>query len=285
MSFSTRAEVVTRRTYNRPLDKLGEQFETWEQTVDRVISHQQWLWERAAGRDLTEPELEELEELRALMQTRKASMSGRTLWLGGTDIGQTREASMFNCSFTRVQTVYDCVDVLWLLLNGCGVGFSPQVGTLNGFANVIQNIEFKRGDNKPDFRGAQKNDESFDGTTWTIKIGDSAEAWAKALGKLLSGKYNAESLVIDTTEIRGPGERLNGYGWICAGDAPLVKAIRGITSLLNRRAGSLLTRIDILDLVNWLGTILSTRRSAQIALFAVDEPEWEEFSVAKRNCG
>jgi len=52
---------------------------------------------------------------------------------------------------------------------------------------------------------------------------------------------------------------------------------------MNRKAGSLLSRIDILDLVNWLGTILSSRRSAQIALFHVEEPEWEEFAVAKLN--
>jgi len=42
-----RASVVTRRTYNRPLNDEGTIFETWEQTVDRVIGHQQWLWERS----------------------------------------------------------------------------------------------------------------------------------------------------------------------------------------------------------------------------------------------
>ena len=43
--FSTRANVVTRRTYNRP--KEDGTFETWGETVDRVVDHQQWLWERA----------------------------------------------------------------------------------------------------------------------------------------------------------------------------------------------------------------------------------------------
>mgnify|MGYP001814216206 FL=1 len=47
MQPSTRAEIVTRRTYNRPLDHDETKFETWEQTVDRVIEHQKWLWERA----------------------------------------------------------------------------------------------------------------------------------------------------------------------------------------------------------------------------------------------
>lgn len=281
---STRAEIVTRRTYNRPLDKKGETFETWEETISRVISHQKWLWERAQSSPLKEEQLSELEELRDFMLHRKLSMAGRTLWLGGTEVGQTREASMFNCSFLKVQTVYDVVDALWLLLNGCGVGFSPAIGTLNGFSSVIKTVEFKRCTREPSYRGMEDNEETIEDGVWTIKIGDSATAWARSVGKILAGKTKVHTLVIDTTEIRGPGERLEGYGWICAGDSPLVKAFEGICKLMNRRAGCLLTRIDILDLMNWLGTVLSTRRSAEIALFSVDEPEWEEFAVAKKDC-
>lgn len=118
MAVSTRAQVITRRTYNRPKDDSGKVFETWAETVSRVIDHQQWLWERAAGRDLTDVEFAELYDLEQLMLERKVSMSGRSLWLGGTSVAQQREASQFNCSFTHVETVYDCVDVLWLLLQG-----------------------------------------------------------------------------------------------------------------------------------------------------------------------
>ena len=73
--FSTRANVVTRRTYNRPKD--DDTFETWSETVGRVIHHQQWLWERAKGAPLEAVELNELEELRQLMLERKATVSGR----------------------------------------------------------------------------------------------------------------------------------------------------------------------------------------------------------------
>ena len=46
---SVRAQVITRRTYSRPLDDKDEVYETWEQTIDRVIEHQKWLWGRASG--------------------------------------------------------------------------------------------------------------------------------------------------------------------------------------------------------------------------------------------
>ncbi len=88
--------------------------------------------------------------------------------------------------------------------------------------------------------------------------------------------------MLDFSEIRAAGTRLKGYGWISSGDEQIAKAFKAIAKILSDRADQLLTRMDILDIVNWLGTILSSRRSAQIALFEYGQPEWEEFAVAKK---
>lgn len=277
---SLRAQLLFRRTYNRPLNDEGTVFETFEQTIDRVIGHQKWLWERAKKDELFPWELAELEELRTTMLERKVLMSGRTLWLGGTEVAQRREASQFNCSFTQVETVYDTVDVLWLLMQGCGVGFRPIVGQLTGFQKPITELEIIRS-TRTEKGGDQDNKETFEDGVWTIRVGDSAEAWSKSIGKLMSHKYPAKKLILDFSQIRPAGERLKGYGWISSGDAAIAKAYEAIFKILNRRSGSLLTRIDILDIVNWLGTILSSRRSAEIALFEYGEDEWAEFAVAK----
>ena len=275
---SLRAQVITRRTYNRPLPEGG--FETWEQTVDRVIGHQEWLWDRAAGVTEGGGTWPELEELRQLMLDRKVLTSGRTLWLGGTDVAKKREASQFNCSFTNIETVMDCVDGLWLLLQGCGLGFRPIVGQLTGYQKPITDIEIIRS-TRTTKGGLENNVETFQDGVWTIKVGDSAEAWAKSLGKLVAHKFPADKLVLDFSEIRPSGDRLAGYGWISSGDNSLAAAYTAIHHILSRRAGSLLTRMDILDLVNWMGTVLSSRRSAEIALFEYGEDEWAEFAVAK----
>ena len=283
--IDTRADVIIKRTYSRP-DEQGN-YESWNDIVARVINHQRWLWERAKGSTLQLNEIEELKELQQLMLDRKVLTSGRTLWLGGTDIAKTRESSQFNCSFTKVETVYDVVDVLWLLLQGCGVGFSPVVGTLNGFAHPIPEIEIIRStkvlnaDGTYD-KGREANLETFVDGVWTISIGDSAESWAKSIGKLLAGKYKAKKLVFNFSNLRPAGIRLKGYGWISSGDSALAKAYEAIAKILNQRAGQLLTRMDILDVVNWLGTVLSSRRSAQIALFEYGEEEWKEFALAKK---
>jgi adenosylcobalamin-dependent ribonucleoside-triphosphate reductase len=286
---STRAQVITRRTYNRPLDGAGSVFETWEQTVDRVIGHQRWLWERAQKKPLDLVQEAELSELRQLMVDRKVSVSGRTLWLGGTDISKTREASQFNCSFGRIETVHDVVDALWLLLQGCGVGFEPVVGTLNGFTkpvkiDVVRSTRKSKGRENNTTRFSKAYDRELDGErVWQLSVGDSAEAWAKAAGKLLAMKEPVDRVVLDFQQIRPAGERLKGYGWISSGDEQIAKAFVAIAEILNKRAGQLLTRIDILDVLNWLGTVLSSRRSAEIAVVPFGDPEWKTFATAKKD--
>lgn len=292
---SVRAALTEARTYLRPTNAEGTIFETPEQAADRIIGHQRWLWERAKGGmqkahgeyilvPLTSEEEAELQELRELFLNRMLTVSGRTRWLGGTKVSRTRESSQFNCSYLNIQTVHDVVDATWLLLQGCGVGFKPITGTLNGFAKKcsVKIIRSKRG---PNDNGREDNVETWDPKTgvWTISIGDSSTAWAKSIGKILAGKYPAKKLIIDMSEIRGPGGRLKSYGWISSGDQQISVAYDAIARLMNKRAGKLLTAIDILDTMNWIGTILSSRRSAEIALMDFHDPEAKAFAVAKKN--
>lgn len=279
---SIRSELVYRRTYSRP--KENGTFETFDETIDRVIVHQKFLWNRAKRSRLSDRELAELEEFRNLMLQKKVMPAGRTLWLGGTDISRTRESSMFNCSNLSVSNVNDMVDSLWLLLQGCGVGFRPRSGTLNGFANPIPEVEVIRSRRKAK-GGRETNLELWDAENkvWTISVGDSAQAWAKAVGKIFAGKYPAKKLVLDFSQLRPAGERLSGYGWISQGDDLLAKAMVNIIKILNQRAGQLLTKVNILDLENYLGTVLSSRRSAQICTLSYGDEEWYDFATAKKD--
>lgn len=285
---SARAQVITQRTYSRALEGGGS-FETWEDIIGRVVHHQRWLWQRALGDvPLNVKQEDELEELRTILLNREASVSGRTLWLGGTDVAKRREAAMFNCAFTKIETTHDVVDAFWLLLQGCGVGFEPVVGTLNGFTQKME-VELVRSQRHllEQKKGRETNSEMYynrDGKrVWHVACGDSAEAWAKFVGKVLAGKQRADVLVLDFSQIRPAGERLKGYGWISSGDETFAPALKAICELLNKRAGELLTRMDILDILNHLGTTLSSRRSAEIALVPYGDSEWKEFATAKKD--
>jgi hypothetical protein len=187
-----------------------------------------------------------------------------------------------NCAFTNVETIYDLVDLFWLLLQGCGVGLRSVSGTLTGFRNYIPELEIIRSKGST-VKGRENNLEHWDSDTrtWTINVGDSAEAWAKSIGKLVAGKYPANKLVLDFSEIRKEGLRLKNYGWISQGDKGISAAYTKIFNILNAKADSLLSEIDILDIANLLGTVLSTRRSAEIAVMDSYNPVVEEFAKAK----
>lgn len=295
--MSARALAVYQRTYSR-LREDGTH-ETFPQTIDRVINHQRWLWARAIGtsegEELGDPdhpnfslgmeEEAELEELRALLFSRKALPSGRTMWLGGTEIARTRELSQFACSGLTVRTVYDVVDACWLLLNGCGIGVKPQDGVLNGFMQPITDVRVIRS-TRTGKGGEEHNTETWDSATatWTIRLGDSGEAWAKAVGKLVAGKYPAKTLILDFSQLRPEGSLLSRYGWVSAGDTVISQELPKIAAILSRRAGQLLRKLDIGDLINHLGVIQTGRRGAEILLLDEGDPEIEDFISFKDKC-
>lgn len=186
-----------------------------------------------------------------------------------------------NCSFLEVRTVHDMVDMFWLLLQGCGVGFKPVNGALSGFTRRME-VELIRS-TRTEADGPTESKETYDQTTktWTIQIGDSAEAWAKSIGKIVAGKFPARKLVIDFSPIRPAGKRLKGYGWICNGDRALSVAYAAICAIMNRQAGKLLSKQDIWQMVNWLGTVLSNRRSAEVGLIEYGDKEWHTIATMK----
>lgn len=275
------ASAIAHCSYHRPIS--WGSYETWPLVVERVMGHQRWLWERSLGRHLNEKEEDELDELKVLIQNRSVLPDGRTLWLSGTELSRNRESCLFNSAFTNVETVYDVVDLFWLLLQGCSVGFYPITGTLNGFRQPLDAIEIVRS-SRLAADGAMQNRETYEKETgiWTIRIGDSAEAFAKAVGKLVAGKYPAKKLVIDLSEIRPAGSHLKGYGWVSMGDEPLSKALHNIANILSNRADQLLTRVDILEIIHHLGIVPSSKRSHQLAIFEYGQPEWEEIAKGKK---
>ena len=99
--MSARADIITKRTYCR--QRADGSFEAWFDVVDRVITHQKWLWERALThrilpsmtlRDVHEdmPEWlvlareqsKELEHLGSILLNKKARVAVRQLWHEGS---------------------------------------------------------------------------------------------------------------------------------------------------------------------------------------------------------
>ena len=171
-----------------------------------------------------------------------------------------------------------------MIVHNCGVGFDQFVGVLNGFTNPVD-IEIIKSTRKD--RGVDNNKERFyhrDGKrVWHLTVGDSGVAWAKAAGKILAMKKPVDIVILDFSEIRPGGKPLKGFGWISSGDVQISESFYEICKILSEKHGQLLSRINILDIMNWFGMALSPRRAAEIALCPVDDPEAEEFISAKKD--
>lgn len=185
------------------------------------------------------------------------------------------------------------------VVHNCGVGFSPVDGVLNGFPRQLLPVEgeisgFK---SKPEIevirstrkdKGCEFNREELykdpaGKLVWILKVGDSGLAWAKAAGKILAMKHPVDKIILDFTEIRPSGQLLKGFGWISSGDEKVSRAFSAICQILIKRSDSLLTKIDIMDVMNWLGTGISSRRSAEMAMMSAEDMEAEEFATAKKD--
>ena len=105
-----------------------------------------------------------------------------------------------------------------------------MVGTLNGFARaadieVWRSTRTNKGreDNVTEMRVTEEGLRVY-----RLSIGDSAKAWAKALGKLMALKDPVDRIILDYRAIRPAGTRLKGYGWISSGDDTLHIALSRI---------------------------------------------------------
>ncbi len=78
------------------------------------------------------------------------------------------------------------------------------------------------------------------------------------------------------SELRPGGKRLRGYGWISSGWEPLAKAMAAIAAIMQGAAHRTLTQGRADRHHQLLGTVLSSRRSAQICLIEETEATtWE----------
>lgn len=230
--------------------------ETWGEAVDRVMDMHLKKYPEAA---------EEIEWVRPLVKERRLLGSQRALQFGGEPILK-KHARLYNCTFSYCDRIRFFQETLWLLLCGCGVGFSVQKHHV---------------DKLPGFKRENNN------TKRIFSVGDSIEGWSDALG-ILIGTYIPHpefsdwlgyDVQFDFSQVRPAGSSLSSGVGKAPGPEPLRRALEKIRQLLDNcieRKQTKLRPIDAYDvLMHASDAVLSggVRRSATIALFSPDDDE------------
>ena len=107
-------EFVYYRTYSRWLSEEKRR-EYWWETVRRAVEYNCSLVEGTSK--------EEAQALYKNIYNLRQFLSGRTLWLGGTEIANDYGTGNYNCAFCIIDDFDKFNELFYLLMIGTGVGF------------------------------------------------------------------------------------------------------------------------------------------------------------------
>jgi ribonucleoside-triphosphate reductase len=218
--------------------------ETWPETVKRYFDFFEKHLKSECGHHV--PKLIR-KQLEAAVLAREIMPSMRALMTAGDALERENMAG-FNCSYIAIDrpTAFD--EVLYILMNGTGVGFSVE-------SKYVQKLPYVA--------------ESFTKSDTVIVVPDSKLGWAKATRELIALLYAGQIPSWDVSKLRPAGAPLKTFGGRASGPEPLVSCFRFAVDLFTRNAGRKLSTLDCHDLVCKIADTIvvgGVRRSALISL-------------------
>lgn len=197
---------------------------------------------------------EEIENAYKYVYDKKVVPSMRSLQFGGKPI-DINNSRIYNCSYLPIDDWRAFPEIMFLLLSGCGVGFSVQKHHIEKLPEI----------RKPNPERIKR-----------FLIGDSIEGWADAIKYLLKSYFfGGPTLNFDYRDIRPKGERLITSGGRAPGPDPLKMCIENIKNLLDKKKdGDKLSSLEVHDIVCYISDCVlagGIRRSALISLFSVND--------------
>lgn len=271
------SKFVYYRTYSRWLPDKGRR-ETWKETCARAVDYNCSLAPISTGED---------EQLFRNMFNLKQFISGRSLWIGGTEAAKKAPLAGFNCAFTVIDSLKAFCDLFYLLMVGTGVGFRilpTDVNKLPVFRTDVKLTCFNHGGAWGDPTTVV---EHVGETGLMIKIGDSKEGWVQALEEYLAVMTDdsdfIKNIYMDFSKIRPKGTPLKTFGGTASGYKSLQEMFEKIHKIIIGSDKGKLRPINCLDICNIIGqnvVVGGVRRTAEIAIISPDD---EECVNAKRN--
>ena len=237
--------------------------ETWRESVDRVMNMMYEKYPDING---------DIEWAYDMMYKKRVLGSQRALQFGGKPVFK-HNARLYNCISSYCDRLRFFQECMYLLLCGCGAGFSVQ-------KHHIKKLPLF-------FKPSKKSSKKF-------VIEDSIEGWSDAVGVLISSyfdqkelfpEYVGKNIQFDFSSIRPAGSYLSSSSGKAPGPEPLKKALSNIRKILDRSIKNAefaekelcrLSPIEAYDIVmHAADAVISggVRRSATICVFSPDDDE------------
>lgn len=231
-------EFIYTRTYARYVDE-HQRREQWEETVDRyaefflprVPESHHWQFKQA------------IHEIKLL----GIMPSMRALWTAGPALERDNIAG-FNCAYAVLNQLRVFAEILHILMNGAGVGYSVEQRYVDQLPPVPD--EFAESDR-------------------VLVFVDSKRGWAEGFYRYIRALFQGEIPKYDLSKIRPKGAPLKTFGGRASGPGPLEDLLKFTRSVVVGAAGRKLTPLECHDICCQVAesvVVGGVRRSACISL-------------------
>ena len=242
------SDITVHMKYAKYVPELNRR-ETWEELVARNEEMHIKKY----------PQLkEEINKAYEYVYNKKVLPSMRSLQFSGKPI-EISPNRLYNCSYLPIDHIDSFSETMFLLLSGCGVGYSVQQHHVRKLPHVTKPFEkrYRR-----------------------FVIGDSIEGWADAVKVLMEsylGGKKKSAVKFDYSDIRPKGARLVTSGGKAPGPQPLKECLIKVQGILDdKNDGDDLTSLNVHDIVCHIADAVlagGIRRAALISLFSAYDEE------------
>ena len=230
--------------YSRWLEDEGRR-ETWGETVGRLVSFFKAHIDTNYKGGVTDKEWNQIEES---ILSLEVMPSMRALMTAGKALDREHVAG-YNCSYIPIDSPRAFDEVLYILMNGTGVGFSVE----RQYADKLPTVPA----------------EEFEHIDSVVSVTDSKDGWARAFRDLIAYLYTGRVPKINVSKVRPAGERLKTFGGRASGPQPLVDLFDFTITKFKEARGRKLSSMECHDIVCKTGEVVvvgGVRRSALISL-------------------
>lgn len=229
--------------YSRFLHEQGRR-ERWEETITRYFDfftiHLKEKHDYSLSKELRK-------DLETAVLNMEVMPSMRCLMTAGPALERSNIAG-YNCSYLSIDNIKSFAELMYILLNGTGVGFSVERQYVNKLPEVP--------------------DELYPSDS-VVVVGDSKLGWAKSVNELISMLYTGNIPKWDLSKVRPAGSILKTFGGRASGPEPLERLFKFLIQVFKEAKGRKLTSLECHDICCMVGEVVvsgGVRRSALISL-------------------
>lgn len=246
-------EFIYKRTYSRWLENEGRR-ENWNESVNR---YRDFFLPRVPEK-LRDKYVDAIESFRRL----EVMGAMRSLWTAGPALDVDNVAG-FNCGYTPIACPKDFAELLYILMNGTGVGISVERQYINQLPEVplLERQSYV-----------------------TLTFEDSKMGWAEGFWWFLCYLYRGIIPKYDLSLIRPKGSRLKTFGGRASGPEPLKDLLEFTTSVFIDAENRKLTSEECADIACKVAECVvvgGIRRSAIIILTNPSDRRMANFKIGR----